>query len=228
MLPSKEDSHPISLIGSPFPLVFEYKKKPNSSPTVKSAAETSYSPHFPFTAFISIPFSNAKSDDIVFEMSFAPTFSQFPGSNDNLSTGEHAAESVITLGVADSSPNFAASKLDVVVDLPRKNKGAAAREAYPLILTVILSEEEEEGEEEEVVVVTANVANNTKTHESKMYFALREKIFPLMVLLSSFFFTNKGVVSIILCCLLLYCADSRSRISQNDTYEERNDGKDVF
>jgi hypothetical protein len=61
-----------------------------------------------------------------------------------------------------------------------------------------------------------------------MYFALREKIFPLMVLLSSFFFTNKGVVSIILCCLLLYCADSRSRISQNDTYEERNDGKDVF
>ena len=221
MLPSKEDSHPISLIGSPFPLVFEYKKKPNSSPTVKSAAETSYSPHFPFTAFISIPFSNAKSDDIVFEMSFAPTFSQFPGSNDNLSTGEHAAESVITLGVADSSPNFAASKLDVVVDLPRKNKGAAAREAYPLILTVILSEEEEG--EEEVVVVTANVANNTKTHESKMYFALREKIFPLMVLLSSFFFTNKGVVSIILCC-----ADSRSRISQNDTYEERNDGKDVF
>ena len=228
MLPSKEDSHPISLIGSPFPLVFEYKKKPNSSPTVKSAAETSYSPHFPFTAFISIPFSNAKSDDIVFEMSFAPTFSQFPGSNDNLSTGEHAAESEITLGVADSSPNFAASKLDVVVDLPRKNKGAAAREAYSLILTVILSEEEE-GEEEEVVVVTANVANNTKTHESKMYFALREKIFPLMVLLSSFFFTNKGVVSIILCCcLLLYCADSRSRISQNDTYEERNDGKDVF
>ena len=227
MLPSKEDSHPISLIGSPFPLVFEYKKKPNSSPTVKSAAETSYSPHFPFTAFISIPFSNAKSDDIVFEMSFAPTFSQFPGSNDNLSTGEHAAESVITLGVADSSPNFAASKLDVVVDLPRKNKGAAAREAYPLILTVILSEEEEG--EEEVVVVTANVANNTKTHESKMYFALREKIFPLMVLLSSFFFTNKGVVSIILCCcLLLYRADSRSRISQNDTYEERNDGKDVF
>jgi GTP cyclohydrolase FolE2 len=68
-----------------------------------------------------------------------------------LSTGEHAAESVITLGVADSSPNFAASKLDVVVDLPRKNKGVAAREAYPLILTVILSEEEEEGEEEEVV-----------------------------------------------------------------------------
>ena len=169
MLPSKEDSHPISLIGSPFPLVFEYKKKPNSSPTVKSAAKTSYSPHFPFTAFISIPFSNAKSDDIVFEMSFAPTFSQFPGSNDNLSTGEHAAESEITLG--DSSPNFAASKLDVVVDLPRKNKGAAAREAYPFILTIILSEEGE-GEEEEVVV-TANVANNTKTHESKMYFALR-------------------------------------------------------
>jgi hypothetical protein len=100
-------------------------------------------------------------------MSFAPTFSQFPGSNDNLSTGEHAAESEITLG--DSSPNFAASKLDVVVDLPRKNKGAAAREAYPFILTIILSEEGEE----EVVVVTANVANNTKTHESKMYFALR-------------------------------------------------------
>jgi hypothetical protein len=160
-------------------------------------------------------------------MSFAPTFSQFPGSNDNLSTGEHAAESEITLGVADSSPNFAASKLDVVVDLPRKNKGAAAREAYPLILTVILSEEEEG--EEEVVVVTANVANNTKTHESKMYFALREKIFPLMVLLSSFFFTNKGVVSIILCCLLLYCADSRSRISQNDTLvSKRAVGKDVF
>jgi hypothetical protein len=102
-------------------------------------------------------------------MSFAPTFSQFPGSNDNLSTGEHAAESVITLGVADSSPNFAASKLDVVVDLPRKNKGAAAREAYPFILTIILSEEGEE----EVVVVIANVANNTKTHESKTYFALR-------------------------------------------------------
>jgi len=166
VLPSKEDSHPISLIGSPFPLVFEYKKKPNSSPTVKSAAETSYSPHFPFTAFISIPFSNAKSDDIVFEMSFAPTFSQFPGSNDNLSTGEHAAESVITVGV-DSSPNFAASKSSFVVALPRKNKGAA-RAAYSFILTIILSEEEEEGEE---VVVTANVPNSKKTHESKMYFA---------------------------------------------------------
>ena len=153
------------------PARFRVQKEAKLLADVKSAAETSYSPHFPFTAFISIPFSNAKSDDIVFEMSFAPTFSQFPGSNDNLSTGEHAAESVITLGVADSSPNFAASKLDVVVDLPRKNKGAAAREAYPFILTIILSEEEEG--EEEVVVVTANVANTTKTHESKMYLALR-------------------------------------------------------
>jgi hypothetical protein len=153
-LPSTEDSQPISLIGFPFPLVFEYKKKPNSSPTVRSAAETSNWPHFPSTALISIPSLKEKSCDMLLEMSFAPTFSQFPGSNDNFSTGEHAVESVI-VGVEDS-PNLGA--------IP--NKGTAC-DAYAFIFVIIGKDDEEVGN----VALTASVAKNTKSNESIVRFA---------------------------------------------------------
>jgi len=88
---------------------------------------------------------------MLLEMSFAPTFSQFPGSNDNFSTGEHAVESVI-VGV-EESPNLAAgSSL-------RKNKGTAC-DAYAFIL-VIIGKEEDEDEVEDVAITASVVAKST-------------------------------------------------------------------
>jgi len=89
---------------------------------------------------------------MLLEMSFAPTFSQFPGSNDNFSTGEHAVESVI-IGV-EESPNLAAgSSL-------RKNKGTAC-DAYAFILVIIGKEEKDEDEVEDVAITASVVAKST-------------------------------------------------------------------
>ena len=97
-------------------------------------------------------------------MSFAPTFSQFPGSNDNFSTGEHAVESVI-IGVEDS-PNLAAgSSL-------RKNKGTAC-DAYAFILVIIGKEEEDEDEVEDVAITASVVAKSTAKIVKNARFAWR-------------------------------------------------------
>jgi len=89
---------------------------------------------------------------MLLEMSFAPTFSQFPGSNDNFSTGEHAVESVI-VGVEDSPNLTAGSSL-------RKNKGTAC-DAYAFILVIIGKEEDEDKVED--VAITASVVAKKST-----------------------------------------------------------------
>jgi len=89
---------------------------------------------------------------MLLEMSFAPTFSQFPGSNDNFSTGEHAVESVI-VGVEDSPNLTAGSSL-------RKNKGTAC-DAYAFILVIIGKEEEDEDKVEDVAITASVVAKKS-------------------------------------------------------------------
>ena len=128
---------------------------------------------------------------MLLEMSFAPTFSQFPGSNDNFSTGEHAVESVI-IGVEDS-PNLAAgSSL-------RKNKGTAC-DAYAFILVIIGKEEKDEDEVENVAITASVVAKSTAKIVKNARFAWRwTGSVPTLILDENDDDDddNKGVVSIV-------------------------------
>ena len=125
---------------------------------------------------------------MLLEMSFAPTFSQFPGSNDNFSTGEHAVESVI-VGVEDS-PNLAAGSLP--------NKGTAC-DACAFIL-VILGKEEDEDEVEDVAITASVVAKSTAKIVKNARFAWRwTGSVPALILeeVDDDDDDNKGVVSIV-------------------------------